>query len=138
MGNLKLSRENYISIMKNCLKAWSQADVALVASFYCDDLDYRDPSVPQGITNKDEFIKYLKLIFSVWPSQSWILDNVYPHANDGAFSVDYKFQIANGKATIFGHGIDLMIFKNDKICLNHVYLNAEKWNDWMKNELKSK
>ena len=31
MGNLKLSRENYISIMKNCLSAWSKADVELVA-----------------------------------------------------------------------------------------------------------
>jgi hypothetical protein len=52
--------------------------------------------------------------------------------------VDYKFQIDNDKATIHGCGKDLMIFKNDKICLNHVYLNAGKWNDWMKNELKSK
>jgi hypothetical protein len=138
MENSKISREHYISIMKNCLEAWSQADVELVASFYCDDLDYRDPSVPQGIRTKTEFVKYLKLLFKIWPIQNWVLNNAYPHENDGAFSVDYTFQIANDKAAIRGRGIDRTEFKGDRICLNHVYLNADKWNDWVINELKSK
>jgi hypothetical protein len=138
MENSKLTGERYISIMKDSLKAWSQADVDSTASFYCDDLDYRDPSVPQGITNKAEFVKYLKLLFKIWPKQSWILNNVYPHVNDGAFCVDYTFKFANDKTSISGCGMDLTIFKDDKICVNHVYLNAQKWNDWVTQELKSK
>ena len=68
MENSKLSRDQYVKIMNDCLKAWSQADVEAVASFYTDDLDYRDPSIPQGIKNKTEFVKYLKLLFKIWPS----------------------------------------------------------------------
>lgn len=138
MGNPRLSRERHIALIKDCLDAWNKADVEAVASFYCDDLDYRDPSVPQGITNKTEFVKYLKLLFKIWPKQSWILDHVYPHKNDGSFSVDYTFQFSNDKIAIRGRGIDLIIFKGDKTCVDHVYLNAEKWNNWITNELKSK
>ena len=138
MENSKLSREHYISIMKNCLEAWSQADAELVASFYCDDLDYRDPSVPQGIRTKTELVKYLKLLFKIWPIQNRVLDNVYLHENDSAFFVDYTFQIANDNTTIRGRGIDRTEFRDDRTFLNHVYLNAEKWNDWVTGELKSK
>jgi hypothetical protein len=138
MENKQSVREHYISIMRDCLQAWSDADVKRVASFYADDLDYRDPSIPNGIADKNEFIKYLKQIFSIWPSQSWVLDRVYSHENQGAFSVEYQFQIANDKAVIRGCGIDLTIFKGEKIVTNHVYLNPVKWNDWVTHELTRK
>lgn len=109
-----------------------------VASFYTDDLDYRDPSVPRGITGKAEFINYLKLLFGIWPKQSWILDHIYPHKENGSFTVDYTLEFANDKISIQGRGTDLIIFQGDKICVNHVYLNAQKWNGWVTTELKRK
>jgi hypothetical protein len=138
MENKISNRERYITLIKDCLDAWNRADVEAVASFYSDDLDYRDPSVPLGIKNKTEFVKYLKLLFKIWPSQSWILDKVYSHTTEGSFNVDYTFRFANEKTSIIGKGIDLIIFKDDKVCVNHVYLNAAKWNDWITNELKGK
>ncbi len=132
----KLSHDHYVSIIKASMAAWDKADAELVASYYCDDLDYRDPSIPQGIKNKTDFIKYLKLLFKMWPSQKWVLEHAYPHENDSTFSAEYSFQIANDKATIRGCGMDLIIFKGDKTCVNHVYLNAVKWNDWVVSELK--
>lgn len=127
---------DYISLMKRCLEAWNQANAELVASFYSDNLDYRDPVMPQGISNKADFIKYLHLMFQVWPKQQWTPKNVMPHVTEGAFSVDYDFSFANNRTSITGHGIDRIEFKGDKISLNHVYLNAEKWKDWINLELK--
>ena len=136
MGKRKLSLDDYTTLMKNCLDAWNSADPEKVADYYTEDLDYRDPTVPDGIASRAEFIKYLKLIFKVWPIQEWVPRTVYPHAEDGSFSVDYEFKIANEKKTIRGRGIDRIVFRDDKIKLNHVYLNAEKWKEWISRELK--
>jgi hypothetical protein len=127
---------HYSAIIKSCLEAWNKADATLVASYYCDNLDYRDPTVPKGILNKNDFIKYLQQLFSVWPQQKWILKNVYPHSKEGSFTIDYDFRIANNITSIEGWGIDRMEFSGDKVRLNHVYLNADNWKDWVKNELK--
>ncbi len=138
MENSNLSREHYIAFANDWLAAWSKADAEGVASLYCDELDYHDPSVPQGIKNKTDFIQYLKLLFKAWPSQQWKLENLYPHADQGAFSAEYSFQIANGKTAIRGRGMDLMVLKEGKICINHVYLNADQWNSWVAAEAKIK
>jgi hypothetical protein len=136
MKKIQFSLDDYSAIMKSCLEAWNKADAELVASYYCDNLEYRDPTVPQGIVNKNDFIKYLQQIFSVWPQQKWILKNVFPHNKKGSFSIDYDFRIANNTTSIQGWGIDRIEFSGDKVRLNHVYLNADNWKDWIKNELK--
>ncbi len=69
MADKKFSKKEYEKLINDCMNAWSKADVELTASFYSDDLEYRDPMVPQGIIGKEEFIKYLKAVFKVWPRQ---------------------------------------------------------------------
>jgi len=136
MKRRQFSIDDYSAIMKSCLEAWNKADAELVASYYSDDLEYRDPTTPQGIFNKGDFIKYLQLVFSVWPQQKWVPKKIFPHDKEGSFSVDYDFRIANNTTSIQGCGMDRIEFTKDKVSLNHVYLNAEKWKDWIKNELK--
>ncbi len=127
--------DHYVDIMKRCLDAWSSADAERVAFYYHDELEYMDPTVPRGIHGKEEFMKYLELIFKVWPVQSWILKNVFPHEVKGAFSIDYDFRIANDIVSIEGCGMDRMVFNGDKVILNHVFLNAGNWKEWIKIEL---
>lgn len=128
----------YVKLMEQCLDAWNKSDPVLVASFYADDLDYRDPTVPEGIFRKADFIDYLKLIFKVWPIQEWTPLHVMPHAGVGSFSIEYEFRIGREGKEIRGRGMDRMEFKDDKIALNHVYLNADKWKEWISGELKNR
>jgi ketosteroid isomerase-like protein len=79
MTEEKLSTDDYIKILEKCVAAWNRGDAEAVASFYTDNLDYRDPTVPDGITRKEDFINYLKLIFKAWPEQEWIGKMVMPH-----------------------------------------------------------
>ena len=72
MMNTVLTIETYTTILLNCIIAWNRADPEAVASYYTDVLDYRDPSVPAGITTKEDFIKYLKIMFHYWPRQEWV------------------------------------------------------------------
>jgi hypothetical protein len=135
MANTSSSIEHYVKIFNEFIQAWNRADVEAVASFYTDDLDYRDPSVPAGIRDKKAMIDYLRLMFGVWPRQEWVVGDLFQHKDDGSFTGQYRFTIANDKTSISGHGMDLVIFRGDKIRTNHVYLNADKWNSWIKREL---
>src|SRR4030042_997925 len=121
--------------MNDCIQAWNRAAPEAVASFYTDDLDYRDPSVPAGIASKEEFIKYLKVMFHVWPHQEWVPGEFFPHNKDGSLSGCYRFKIAHQNTEICGHAIDIIEFKGNKISRNYVYLNADKWNKWLKSEI---
>ena len=127
--------EHYINIFLEFIQAWGRADAEAVASFYTDDLDYRDPSVGLGIHDKKALIDYLHLMFSIWPKQEWIPGDLFPHREEGSFTGLYQFKIANDKTELSGHGMDLIVFRGDKIWKNYVFLNADKWNTWLKREL---
>ena len=135
MKKKRLSIEDYTKIINDWLAAWSKSDIERVASFYADKIEYRDSTIKQGIFNKKDLIKYLKAVFKAWPSQQWAPTKIMPHAVEGAFSVEYEFEFANDKTAIKGWGIDRIEFKDDKIILNHVYLNAQNWGKWIANEL---
>lgn len=135
MSSSTASLKKYILVLDDFIKAWNRADARAVADFYTDDLDYRDPSVPKGISNKKELIEYLELMFQVWPKQEWIPGDIFPHETPGAFTGCYEFKIANDHTEITGIGMDRLEFEGDKIRLNHVYLNARNWNNWLKREL---
>jgi hypothetical protein len=133
-----LTIDEYSAIMRECLGAWNRANAELTASFYTDDADYRDPSIPGGVSNRADFIAYLKILFKVWPRQQWIPREIHPHLKAGSFSITYDFIFANDRAEIRGHGIDIMEFRGKKIALNHVYLNADSFRDWITQELHKK
>jgi len=130
---VELKTEDYTKIMEDWVAAWNRSDAEATASYYADDLDYRDPNVPGGIANKEKFVTYLRILFRKWPEQEWIGKNIMPHAKTGAFSISYNFKFGNNDKIIKGFGMDRIEFKGDKIQLNHVYLNAEYWSDWIKN-----
>jgi ketosteroid isomerase-like protein len=41
------------------LPAWTGNDPLRLASFYTEDLFYSDPTLPDGVTGKKDFIRYL-------------------------------------------------------------------------------
>ncbi len=123
---------DYVEILENCLKAWNRSDAETTASFYSENMDYRDPNVPQGIKTRADFARYLRILFKKWPRQEWTVDTVLPHEKPGAFSVCYRFRFANKKREIGGFGMDRIEFEGNAIRLNWVYLNAKKWPEWIK------
>lgn len=130
-----MSSKRVEAIKKSCIDAWNKGDAKAVASYYTDDLEYRDPNVQEGIFDKATFIKYLKTIFKIWPRQDWQVDVIMPHAEKDVFSVSYRFLFGNKEKTIKGVGIDKVQLKDDKLHVNHVYLNADNWRDWIRYEL---
>ncbi|NUM40764.1 MAG: nuclear transport factor 2 family protein [Leptospiraceae bacterium] len=124
---------NYqIQILWACLAAWNKANADDVISFYAEDVDYRDPNLINGIKGRKQLHTYLKILFHKWPVQKWTPNIIHPHLKTGNFSIDYAFYFGNKYKSIQGRGIDLIVLNNDKIQLNHVYLNADAWAEWIK------
>ena len=136
MSDDRQRQEREIEHMTRMLDAWNRADARATASYYAEEVEYRDPSVPDGIHGRRDLEKYLGLIFKLWPEQHWEVTELFPHKKPGAYSCSYTFRIANDNTEITGHGIDRLEFTGGKVSLNHVYLNAGKWNDWLKSELR--
>ncbi|MCC6276130.1 MAG: nuclear transport factor 2 family protein [Leptospiraceae bacterium] len=129
-----IKTDEYIEILKEMLKGWTESDPEKTAEYYDQDLEYIDPNVRGGISGRNKFIAYLRVLFNRWPVQEWACKEVFPHSNPGQFSIRYDFRFANpalGKE-IKGEGMDYIEFKNDKIIKNYVYLNADLWRNWIK------
>jgi len=130
---MDISIQEYEQIMKDWLAAWNRSNPVDVSSFYHDELEYRDPTVPGGIFLKAKLIIYLKMLFRKWPEQEWKDSNIMPHKENGLFSATYSFRIGNGKKSVQGVGMDLIEFNGEKIVRNYVYLNSDQWPEWIKN-----
>lgn len=130
--NTEYTLEDYQSFLQGIVNDWNKSDAKATASHYTEDLEYIDPNLPEGIHGRVRFMKYLKILFRLWPKQQWDGKITMPHQKPGCFSVSYDFMFANDKKTITGRGIDFIEFEGNLIRRNHVYLNADKWKDWIR------
>ena len=130
--NAILTHERYAELAEAWLAAWNQSDARAVASFYAEECDYRDPSVPNGIRTRAALERYLRLLFHRWPRQEWTLQQIMPHEERGQFSATYTFRFGNRKGTreVRGNGMDFIRFTGAEVAANWVFLNAEGWTDF--------
>ncbi|PJZ70885.1 hypothetical protein CH373_06370 [Leptospira perolatii] len=128
--------QEYKTILEGFLEAWNRSDASSVASFYSEDCEYKDPNVPEGIFGKPALKRYLMLLFRRFPYQDWVLTELYPHSESGSFSACYRFTFANPKKGLEfkGTGMDRIELEDGKVKLNWVFLNAEKWRNWIQEE----
>jgi hypothetical protein len=133
----RLNYSEYYAILEGCLAAWNRGDAKKTAAFYAEQMDYRDPNLPNGIKTRALFERYLRMLFKHWPIQEWNKTELIPHVEPGKFSACYSFRIANPKLNleIKGTGMDRLEFKDQSIALNWVFLNAAAWPRWLSRDL---
>lgn len=134
MNQVLLSTSEYIARSEAWLAAWNRSNAEAVSSFYAEKCDYRDPSVPDGITSRRDLFRYLRLLFRLWPEQNWSLKAIFPHEEPGSFSATYDFRFANARRQreVKGNGMDLIVFEGDLVRTNWVYLNGSGWADFVR------
>ncbi len=129
------SPDYYRNILERCVAAWNRSDPEGTASFYAAEMDYQDPNVPGGIFRREDFVRYLRILFRQWPVQEWVASELLAHATPGVFTACYSFRFANRRGVeIKGRGIDRLEFRGDQISRNWVFLNAEAWPRWVREE----
>jgi hypothetical protein len=60
------------------LPAWTGNNPLKLASFYTDDLFYSDPTLPDGVSGKEAFIRYLSKLPANNPDWMWTRESAIP------------------------------------------------------------
>lgn len=103
------------------LPAWTGNNPAKLASFYADDLFYLDPTVPDGLTGKDAFIRYMSRLLANNPDWVWTHQTSVP-LQDG-FLNKWRVEAPVGDQIITCRGVCSVQMTGGLIYRNEVYFD---------------
>ncbi len=104
--------------------AWNAQDVDEVLAGYTDDLVYRDPNTQGEVKGPDAMRRYLRKLFAGW-RMHWTLRDVHPFEGRGGCAVTWRasFQRPDRAGTVETDGMDLVVFRGERIQRNEVYFD---------------
>ena len=109
---------------KRWLQAWSDKNVAALLAFYSDDVVYKDPQVPQGVTGQAQLGTYLKGLFDSAPPMRYDPEEIWLTPN-GYCGRWYCVIGEDQDAAPAMRGFDLCVLDSaGKIALNEVYVHT--------------
>jgi hypothetical protein len=116
------------------LPAWTGNDPRKLASFYTDDLFYSDPTIPEGVTGKEAFIRYLSKLLANNPDWVWMHESAIPL--EGGFLNKWKLDAPVGDRVVTCRGVCTVQMTGALIHRNEVYFDTlhliaaiRDWND---------
>jgi len=104
------------------LPAWTGNDPRKLASFYTDDLFYSDPTVPDGLSGKEAFIRYLSKLLANNPDWLWTHESAIPLEN--GFLNKWRLDAPVGDKIITCRGVCTVQMTGRLIYRNEVYFNT--------------
>jgi hypothetical protein len=104
------------------LPAWTGNDPLRLASFYTHDLFYSDPTLPNGVTGKDAFIRYLSKLLANNPDWVWTHDSAIP-LEDG-FLNKWRLAAPVGDRVVNCRGVCTVQMTGSLIYRNEVYFDT--------------
>jgi SnoaL-like domain len=104
------------------LPAWTGNDPARLASFYTDDLFYSDPTLPGGVTGKQDFIRYMSKLLANNPDWVWTHESGIP-LEDG-FLKKWKLNAPVGDQFVTCRGVCVVQMTDGLIYRNEVYFDT--------------
>jgi hypothetical protein len=104
------------------LPAWTGNDPLRLASFYTEDLFYSDPTLPDGVTGKKNFIRYLSKLLANNPDWVWTHESGIP-LQDG-FLNKWRLDAPVGDQAVTCRGVCTVQMTNGLIYRNEVYFDA--------------
>lgn len=107
------------------LAKWSGNKPQELLAFYHEDIFYRDPAFPQGLSGKEALGKYLVKLLARNPEWRWELTH-FDQVNEERYYVKWKAVIPVGDETTVEEGLDLLEIKDGLILRNEVYFDTAK------------
>lgn len=103
------------------LASWTGGNSEKILTFYHDDIFYRDPAHPQGISGKANFKKYLDKLLAKYPDWKWEVVSLEEGVN-GRFYLKWRATILDFQE----EGMDLIEMKDGLISINEVYFDPTR------------
>jgi hypothetical protein len=104
------------------LPAWTGNAPLKLASFYTDDLFYSDPTLPNGVTGKEAFIRYLSKLLANNPN--WVWTHVAAIPLEDGFLNKWQLSAPVGGRVINCSGVCTVQMAGGLIYRNEVYFDT--------------
>lgn len=103
------------------LATWTGNQPEKLIGFYTDDVYYRDPARPHGITGKQDLFVYFQKLLAKYPDWLWSIVETFPVKN--GFILKWQAQKNSAAEKFFG--LDIVELRDDKIMRNEVYFDPK-------------
>jgi hypothetical protein len=120
-----LDAEEAKKFAERWLPAWSGNRPELLASFYTDDVFYRDPAVPAGLRGRDALLAYFRALLARNPDWVWTHRGSIPLA-DG-FLNEWHAVIPVGTERLEIDGVCTVQLRDGRIYANEVFFDRSDW-----------
>jgi len=110
-----------LKLCQTWLPLWTGNRPEHLVQVYAEDVFYRDPARPDGISGKRAFLDYLRKLLTTFPDWTWMADDVFPI--EGGFVLRWKARIPVGNMIVQETGMDLVLVENGRITRNEVYFD---------------
>ena len=118
---MKRTKEELESFCKRWLKDWSTLEPEVVLPYYDEEVYFWEPAVGKGIRGSKAFKEYLVKIRARFSQANWELKELFPIEGGFVFSWEARLTQAKTGAEEGVHGLELVMFRGEKIVRNEVY-----------------
>ena len=122
---MMMNKEEAKEFAARWLPAWTGNDPEKLAGYYSEDCFYLDPSIPDGVSGKQNLIRYFKKLLSQNPD--WVWTQLEPIPMEGGFLNKWLAKIPVGDKIIECVGVCFLQFdEHGKIRRNEVYFDRSE------------
>lgn len=119
-----LSAEEAKEFAERWLPAWSGNDPEGLAAFYTEDVFYSDPAIPDGVSGKEELLRYFGALLARFPDWEWT--NVEALPLEGGFLNIWRATIPVGGRELVCEGVCTVQLRENLIASNRVYFDRSE------------
>jgi hypothetical protein len=113
--------QDFEEFCRRWLVAWTGNQPERLIEFYSDDVLYRDPARPDGITGKTALFDYLRKLLRKNPAWVWSAKEVIPTGK--GFVLKWTATIPVGPRTVIVEGLDIVEVSGEQISRNEVFFD---------------
>jgi ketosteroid isomerase-like protein len=106
------------------LPAWSGNDPERLAAFYSDDVFYRDPAVPGGVSGKKALLAYFRALLARFPE--WVWTNTGATPMEDGFLNHWHATIPIGGTVVECDGVCTVRLRDGLIDRNEVFFDRSE------------
>ena len=113
--------QDFEEFCRRWLVAWTGNQPERLIEFYSDDVLYRDPARPDGITGKAALSDYLRKLLRKNPDWVWSAKEIIPSGK--GFVLKWTATIPVASRTVIVDGLDIVEVSGEQISRNEVFFD---------------
>lgn len=121
---MQMTMDEIIEFCDRWLKSWTGNQPDELIRFYSEEIFYRDPAYPNGITNRQKLLEYFTKLLAKNPAWVWKREETIK--TEKGFVLKWRAEIPKGTEIVTEFGLDIVELSNNLIVRNEVYFDPSR------------